>query len=157
MRSRKLLFLIVLSGLLVGPVSAQRKGKFDHLKSWANGSSTRLEGKREISFFMLPEIRRPLLKLLGRERLTRLRATFELESPIEIISGYLVLEGWQRPTAPPGYKNFAEPYQHAVVAVGLNDGSIHVGIRNHGKQEWYSTKGKYTDLVFYIRDRIKNW
>lgn len=105
---------------------------------------------------MLPEIRRPLSKLLGRRRFTRLRATFEIEKPIEIISGYLVLEGWQRPTAPPGYKNFAEPYQHAVVAVGLDDSSIHVGSLNGGRQEWYSTKGKYTDLVYDIRDRIKS-
>lgn len=157
MKSQKLFLIVVLSGLLVSPVFAQRKGKFDHLKTWANETSTRFQGKREISFFMLPEIRQPLLKLLGRQRFTRLRATFELESPIEIISGYLVLEGWQRHTAPPGYKNFAEPYQHAVVAVGLDNGSIHVGIRNHGKQEWYSTKGTYTGLVFNIRDRIKDW
>lgn len=152
----KTLCLIVLLSCLTAPARAQRKGQFDHLKTWANESSSRFQGKREVSFFMLPEIRRPLTKLLGGRRFTRLRATFELENPIEIISGYLVLEGWQRQTAPPGYKNFAEPYQHAVVAVGLDDGSIHVGIRNEGRQEWYSTGGKYTDLVYAIRDRIKN-
>lgn len=156
MKLRKIFSLIFLLCCLATSAPAQRKGQFDHLKTWANESSSRFQGRREVSFFMLPEIRRPLTKLLGRRRFTRLRATFELENPIEIISGYLVLEGWQRQTAPPGYKNFAEPYQHAVVAVGLDDSSIHVGILNGGRQEWYSTKGKYTDLVYDIRDRIKS-
>lgn len=97
------------------------------------------------------------MKLLGQERYQRRRATFELEKPIETVSGYLVLEGWQRPTAPPGYHDFAEPFQHAIVAVGLDDGTIHVGIRDHGQQEWYRTGGKVNDLVFGIRNRIKDW
>ncbi len=124
--------------------------RLNHLKSWANEYPIDNASKPRRNFFQLREIREPLLKLLGKQGFDRLMNSFGLVQPIDLISGYLVLEGAANLHVSP-------VEEHAVLAVRLSDGTMHVAFARDGKVEWFSSRGKHTELPRDIRNRIQQY
>ncbi len=139
--------LLIVSILFCSTAIASAQGKLDHLKKWANEYPIDNASKPRKNFFQLREIREPLLKLLGKQGFERLINSFGLVEPIDLIRGHLVLEG-------AADLHVSPIEEHAVVAVKLSDGTMHVAFNRAGKIEWFSTQGKHTDLPRDIRNRI---
>lgn len=138
--------------------SVAAQGKYRHLKTWANEYPLDYTTKPKTNFFALPEIRQRLLKLLGTQNFKRLMKDFGMVSPINLIDGYLILEGV---TSNRTQENEVE---NAIVAVNINDkhGTIMVifsGIGNRfGQVEYFCTNGKTcSGLPNEVRLKIKEW
>ena len=137
-------FLTIL--ILLGSISptAIAQGKFGHLKEWVGKYPTFNDFRPRREFLKLPEIKRPLLKLLSRDDYLFLTQTCGKEVPIEIIGDFLIVRRCDR---------YACGYGGGVVIVNLSDGAIHVAIMDEDdrEQRWFSTNGKYRELPFEIQ------
>ncbi len=134
------------------------QGKYAHLKKWANEYPLDYTTKPKTNFFALPEIRRPLLRLLGTQNLRRMMKDFGMVTPINLIGGYLILEGVTSNRTP------ATEVENVIVAVNINDkaGTIMVffsGIgERFGRVEYFCTNGKSCNgLPNEVRNKIKEW
>jgi hypothetical protein len=154
METRKICNRAILTALALGVFlsasAAAAQVRLNHLKSWANEYPIDNASKPHRNFFQLREIREPLLKLLGKPGFDRLMESFGLVQPIDLISGYLVLEGAANLHVSP-------VEEHAVLAVRLSDGTMHVAFARDGKVEWFSSRGKHTQLRRDIRNRIQQY
>jgi hypothetical protein len=118
------------------------QGKYSHLKKWANEYPLDYTTRPKINFFALPEIRRPLLKLLGTQNFNRLLKDYGMVFPINLIDGYLTIEGVTSNRTP---ENEAE---NVIVAVNINDkaGTIMVIFSGIGERfglvEYFCTNGR---------------
>jgi hypothetical protein len=142
--------LLTCSIILCSCAAVAAQAKLDHLKKWANEYPIDNNSRPRKNFFELREIREPLLKLLGKQGFERLINSFGLVEPIDVIRGYLVLEGAANLHVSP-------VEEHALVAVKLFDGTMHVAFAREGKIQWFSSKGKHTDLSPDIRQRIRKY
>jgi len=134
------------------------QGKYGHLKKWANEYPLDDTTKPKTNFFALPEIRQPLLKLLGSQNFRRLMKDFGMVTPINLIDGHLILEGVTSNRTP------ESEVENAIVAVNINDkaGTLMVifsGIGDRfGQVEYFCTNGKSCDgLPNETRIKIKGW
>lgn len=148
----KVTLLIV---LLLGVSSATlAQGKYGHLKSWANEYPLNFRTTPKRNVFALPEIRQPLLKMLGPQNFKRMMNAFGQATLIDVIDGYLIIKGNSEPHTTP----LAEQ-ERVTVAVNLNDkeGSIYVifsGLDESSRNELYCTKGTNCSYIF-IAARIR--
>lgn len=91
----KVTLLIV---LLLGVSSATlAQGKYGHLKSWANEYPLNFRTTPKRNVFALPEIRQPLLKMLGPQNFKRMMNAFGQATLIDVIDGYLIIKGNSEP------------------------------------------------------------
>ncbi|MDX6443125.1 MAG: hypothetical protein QOH71_199 [Blastocatellia bacterium] len=132
------------------------QGKFSHLKKWANEYPLDYTAKPKINFFALPEIRQPLLKLLGTQNFRRLIKDLGMVTPINLIDGYLIIEGVTSNRTPEN--------ENVIVAVNINDkaGTIMVmfsGIgERFGQVESFCTNGKTCNgLPTEVSNKVKEW
>ena len=139
-------------------VTTFAQGKYGHLKKWVNEYPLDYTAKPKINFFALPEIRTPLLKLLGPANLRRLMKDFGMVTPINFVDGYLILEGVTSNRTPDS------EVENVIVAVNINDraGTIMVifsGIGDRfGQTEYFCTNGKSCNgLPNEVRNKIKEW
>jgi hypothetical protein len=151
---------IILSLILVLCFSstASAQGKYGHLKKWANEYPLDYTAKPKTNFFALPEIRRPLLKLLGTQNFKRLMKDFGMVTPINLIDGYLILEGVTSNRTP------ENEVENVIVAVNMNDeaGTIIVifsGIgQRFGQVEYFCTNGKTcSGLPTDVSNKVREW
>ena len=156
MKLIQITLLMILVFCLSSTISAQ--GKFSHLKKWANEYPLDNTTKPKADFFALPEIRRSLLKLLGVQNLKRLIKDFGMVTPINLIDGYLILEGVTSNRTPD------DEVENAIVAVNINDkpGTIMVVFSGIGERfghvEYFCTSGQPCDgLPNEVRNKIKEW
>jgi hypothetical protein len=142
MRRCGLLTFLVLLGC-VSPV-AVAQANLGHLKEWVGKYPTNNDLKPHREFLKLPEIKRPLLKLLSRDDYRFLTRTCGKEVPIEKIGDFLIVRRCHK---------FACGYGGAVVIVNHSDGAIHVAILDEDDSEvrWFSTNGKHKELPFDVR------
>jgi hypothetical protein len=147
-----LLLMLCFSG------AALAQGKYNHLKKWANETPIDYTTKPKINFFTLPEIHQPLLKLLGTQNLRRLMKDFGMVVPINLIDGYLVLEGVT------SNRTLEDKEENVIVAVNINDkaGTIMVvfsGIgERFGEVEYFCTNGKACNgLPNEVRSKVEEW
>jgi hypothetical protein len=106
--------------------SPQHPANWARLKVWTNEYP--LSKKRSI--FKDAELHRALLSLLGDSDYKRMMKDFELAIPIQVIGGYLVIQGSV-------YRSF--PFQEVFILLGLNDASIRVAFIANNAVEWHST------------------
>jgi hypothetical protein len=151
------IILFISLSLCLG-VTTFAQGKYRHLKKWANEYPLDYTAKPKINFFALPEIHQPLLKLIGPKNLKRLMKDFGMVTPINLIDGYLILEGVTSNRTPDN------EVENAIVAVNINDraGTIMVifsGIGDRfGQTEYFCTNGKSCNgLPTQVRNKIKEW
>jgi hypothetical protein len=142
MRRCGFLTILVLLGCVSSTVVAQ--GKLGRLKEWVGKSPTYNEFRPRREFLNLPEIKRPLLKLISRDDYRFLTRTCGKEVPIEMIGDFLVARRCHRNACGNG---------GGVVIVNLSDGAIHVAIMDEDdrEQRWFSSNGKHKELPFEIQ------
>ena len=154
LQTKNVPFMIGLLLLLCLNPTVWAQSKFERVKMRAGGLPVDCtKSKRPCrSIFDLPEAKQPTLKLLGTQNFKRMLYRFSgVEAPIDIVSGYIVLDGMAK----------YEPLGQVIVLMELKTGNIYVGFfdmdanyRRSGSPEWYSTRGKYEDLLCYIRDEV---
>jgi hypothetical protein len=143
---RKALILIAISLICFGNVAGQSQS--GNLTSWVGKYPTDRKGKVTRSFFRLPEIRQPLLKLLSKHDFALLTKEYEVETPIKQIGDYLVVKVC-RP------HNCGD--EQAGFAIKLSDGTIHVRMHASDEIRWFSSKGKYRDLPREVYDYLEDF
>src|SRR5262245_4317574 len=142
MRRCGFLTILVLLGCASSTAIAQ--SKLGHLKEWVGKYPTFNDFKPRREFLNLPEIKRPLLRLISRGDYRFLTRTCGKEVPIEMIGDFLIARRCHR---------YACGNGGGVVIVNLSDGAIHVAIMDEDdtEQRWFSSNGKYKELPFEIR------
>jgi hypothetical protein len=130
-----LLFLLICT-----PSYGQKS--LSHLNTWANEYPIDQTVRPKRNIFLLPEVRQPLLRLLGTQNFRRLLNTFDLENPIDLIDGNLVIDG---------FKRLSEHNEKARVVININTGIIHVRFEFDDKKETFSSKGNFSDLPTCIQ------
>jgi hypothetical protein len=145
-KRKSLLALAFLICCFSGSVMAQNR--LEHLKSWAGKYPTERKGRVTIKFFGLPEIRRPLLRLLSRKDYNLLTRDYRVEVPIKRIGNYLAVKDCLP---------HACDTDNAGFVVDLRDGSIHVRMYAAATARWFSSKGKFTDLPESVLDYINDF
>lgn len=149
MRRKNLLALALLLCCTSGTVAAQNS--LTRLKSWAGKYPTHRTGRATTSFFGVPEIRRPLLRLLSRRDYNLLTRDYKVEVPIKLIGNYLAVKDCLP---------HACDTDNAGFVIDLRDGSVYVKMYANQTAKWFSSKGEYTDLpeavMNYINDFAAN-
>jgi len=142
MRRCGFLTILVLLGCVSQTAIAQ--SKLGHLKEWVGINPTFNDFKPRREFLKLPEIRRPLLKLLSLDDYRFLTRGCGKEVPIEMIGDFLIARRCHR---------YACGNGGGVVIVNLSDGAIHVAIMDEDgrEQRWFSTNGKHRELPFEVK------
>ena len=151
---------VIVSLLLCLSNTAGAQDKLDSLRSWIGKYPTDETHRPPRHFFQFPEIRRPLLKLLSRRDFNRLTGNYKVESPIELVDGYLVA-------------TMCLPHvcdaEHALFAANLHDGSMYVGFYrldiseynsvvvddSKGEITWFSTRGDWKNLPRAVVGRFQ--
>jgi hypothetical protein len=137
---------LVIAFLLIGyfPVTLMAQGKFRHLKDWVGKYPTFNDTKPHKEFLKLPVIQKSLLHLLPSNDYRFLTKTCGKEVPIKMIGDFLIIRRCH---------HYACAYGSAVLLVNLQDGAMHIAIRNEKDEEqrWFSTNGKYKELPFDVQ------
>lgn len=143
MRVSKLIAALLLLSMCADAIAQER---YAHLKSWNGQYPT--YNKLPRKFFDLPEVRRPLKKLLSRRVYYLLTKGHTKEGPVKIIGNYLKVNVCGSP----------ESYacdDVTILVIDLNDGSMYVAFNAFSKEpRFFSTKGKFTDLPQSIRSPL---
>jgi len=135
MRIARLFALLLLLG---AGTSAAAQGKYAHLRSWEGKHPTYNKAARK--FFDLPEVRRPLKKLLDRRVYYLLTRGHTKEGPIKIIDDYLKVSVCGSPDS-------YACIEHVTLVMNLNDGSMYVAFDVFSPEpRYFSTKGRFEDL-----------
>jgi hypothetical protein len=146
MKRKHLLALALLLCCIGGTVTAQNR--LEHLKSWAGKYPTERKGRVTTSFFRLPEIRRPLLRLLSRTDYNLLTRDYRVEVPIKLIGNYLAVKDCLP---------HACDTNNAGFVINLRDGSIYVRMYAAATARWFSSKGQQTDLPESVLEYINDF
>ena len=109
-----------------------RRRSLEHLRTWAGRYPTEGEGKRRVEILKLPEIRQPLLKLLGAKRYQRLLENYFMEVPIDLIEQHLLIRRWNK---------WSSEQSVVVINVIYDTKDIYVGFVDDKKVEWFGTNG----------------
>src|ERR1700682_6031209 len=134
MTRKKLMVLVPLLLLCFSSAVVAQDG-LGHLKSWAGKYPTDRKGKITTSFFGLPEIRTPLLRLLSRADFNLLTKEYGVETPIKQIGDYLAVKVC-RP--------HACDEEQGGFAINLSTGVIYVRMLKGGKVRSFASKGNFS-------------
>jgi hypothetical protein len=124
--------------VLAVTVNAWAAGRYDYLKNYINQYP-------DDQFFNLPEIQRPLKKLLGGE-VKHFRQNMGVVVPMDFIQGNLVATGCQAHNC---------NYENAVLTINTANGKIAVGILSNCQD--ITIYSQETDNAFYLPGRVKKW
>ena len=147
MKRNKLVVLIPLLVLCFSTV-ALGQDRLGHLRSWAGKYPTERKGRVTTSFFGLPEIRTPLLRLLSRADFNLLTKGFGVEAPIKEIGDYLGVKVCRA-------HNCDE--EQGFFAINLRTGVIYVRMKDGEKQRWFASVGSKNDLPRAVRDYLEDF
>lgn len=143
---RSVLIMLAVFLCCSGITSAQNR--LGHLSSWAGRYPTYRQGKVTKRFLQLPEIRRPLLKLLSKSDFNLLTRGYAVETPIKQIGDFLALKVCR------AHNCSAE---QASFAINLLSGTIYVRMFADEKTRWFSSRGKYTDTPQSVQDYLDDF
>lgn len=146
MKRNNLIALALLIFSFGGTLAAQ--GNLGHLRSWAGKYPTARRGRVATSFFRVPEIQRPLLRLLSRKDFNLLTREYQVETPIKLIGDYLAVKVC-RP--------HACDTDNAAFAINLRTGFIYVKMYADQQSRWFGSKGDYTDLPRSVLDFLNDF
>lgn len=138
--TRKNLLALAALLLLCSSSTAIAQNSLGSLRSWAGKYPSETKGK---SFFDLPQIRTPLLRLLKRPDFNLLTKQYSVEAPIKEMGDYL------------GAK-VCKPHdcgdKQAGFVINLNTGDVFVRMQAGENVRWFASKGKETDLPQEVRE-----
>jgi hypothetical protein len=133
--SKLIIAALLLLSMWTNTIAQERLG---HLRNWDGQYPT--YNKLPQKFFDLPEVRRPLKKLLSQRVYYLLTKGHTKEGPIKIIDHYLKVKVCGSP------KSYACD-NATILVIDLNDGSMYVAFDVFSRRtRYFSTKGKFTDL-----------
>ena len=137
-------YLKVLSLVICLGITSLAQGKLDHLNKWVGKYPTYNNTKPRQEFLRLPEIQRGLKTLLSKEDYRFVTKTCGKEVPIKKIDNYLIVRRCH---------SYACAYGGATIVINLDDGAMHIAIKNEGdkEQRWFSTNNKQGELPFEVR------
>ena len=135
------LLLLVLSPAIFA------QGKLESLKSW-DGKTTQVindKGKVTADFFLLPEVRTPLKRMLTPADFLLVTKTYSVGSPFKLMGDFLAT-------------TMCRPHncgdERAGLAINLNTGDMYVRMANGTKERWIPA-GKASALPQEVLDLIK--
>ena len=137
-------------GLLLLSLATQAaaQNRLSNLRSWDGKYPTQRTGKIRKSFFRLPAVRQPLLKLLKREDFNLLTKEYTVETPVKRIGDYLAVK-------------VCRPHEcdsdQAGFAINLRDGSVYVRMYDAEEARWFSSTGKTTGLPQAVLDYLNDF
>ena len=137
-----LLVLCCLSGL----TSAQ--SGLAHLQSWAGKYPTHRTGRVVRRFFQLPEIRRPLSRLLSRKDFNLLTSAYGVETPIKQLGNFLAVKVC-RP--------HACDTDQAGFAINLRTGFVYVRMQEGQTIRWFSTRDTHRELPQNVQEYLNDF
>jgi len=146
MKRKRLPALVLLLFCFSSAVAAQ--GRLDHLRKWDGRYPTYRRGRVTTSFFRVPEVQRPLVKLLSFRDFSLLTREYKVETPIKLIGDYLAVKVC---------KPHACNTDNAAFAINLSSGTIYVMMFESEKTRWFSSRGKYTDLPRSVLDYLTDF
>jgi len=148
MKRKNLIALTLLIFCLSGIVAAQ--SRWDHLRSWAGKYPTNRNNRvvKLTSFFRLPEIQPPLMKLLSRRDFNLLTREYAVETPIKQIGDFLAVKVCRA-------HNCDE--EQAGFAIDLRTGFIFVRMKNGQEVRWFGSKGDETNLPRSVLDYLNDF
>ena len=140
--------LIALPLLLLGFSTAVfSQDKLGQLKSWDGKTTQELDAKGNVKadFFLLPEVRTPLKRLLTPADFTLVTKTYSVGSPLKLFGDFLAT-------------SMCRPHncgdERAGLAINLSTGDMYVRI-NGKKERWIVSQGKKgSDLPKEVQDYI---
>lgn len=141
-KSAILFFVIFLAAF-----STVAQENWNSLHNWIGRYPT--DGKK--NFFKLPAIQNRLKNLLSKEDLKHLTDDLSIETPIENISGYLVVKI---------SREHCSPCDNAMLALDLKNGAMYVGFYKHESHRqvirWFYSQpqDKSDDLPKEIREEF---
>jgi hypothetical protein len=141
--TRKKLVVLVPLLLFCFCSAAVAQDRLGHLRSWAGKYPTERKGKVTTSFFGLPEIRTPLLRLLSRADFNLLTKEYGVETPIKQIGDYLAFKVCRPHSCDEEQGGFA---------INLRTGVIYVRMLNGEKVRSFASKGNFRDLPQEVQD-----
>jgi hypothetical protein len=139
--------IILLSFLFLGLISiSAQENKLNDLRSWIGKYPT----DKEQNFFQLPEIKKPLKELLSSGDFQHLTKELILETPIENVKNYLLVEV---------SKEHCSPCDNAMLVINLENSEIWVGFYKYSKNKsvirWFSSNDNdYYELPKEILDEF---
>jgi hypothetical protein len=137
----KMTLLITLTACVLSNSNAQEK--LGHLREWVGKYPSYNNIKAPKDFLRLPEVRRPLMKLLSDQDYRFLTVVCGKEIPIEMIGDYIIVRKCDSNYCLRGT---------ALILINIKDGAMHVAISKEKDSEprWVSTNGKNKELPFRI-------
>src|SRR6185369_947610 len=123
--------------------------KLGHLKSWDGKTTQELDSKGNVTadFFLLPEVRTPLKRLLTPADFTLVTKTYSVGSPFKLMGDFLAT-------------TMCRPHncgdERAGLAINLSTGDMYVRIKNGTKERWVPA-GKAPALPKEVLDLIKEF
>jgi hypothetical protein len=135
------------------------RGRLAHLKTYAGEIPVDYAKRPHQNLLGLPELKAPLLKLLGANGYHRLVDDFEVQSPIEILSSEL--KGGRATIFWVASAFNKRSGENVILIIDLDDPSalapIYVGFwpTRTSSPEWHSTQGDYRQLPDQIRGRLE--
>ena len=146
--TRRFLIALPLLVLCIG-TSAYSQSKLDHLKSW-DGKTTQeldIKGNVKADFFLLPEVRTPLKRMLTPADFTLVTKTYSVGSPLKLMGDFLAT-------------TMCRPHNcgddRAGLAINLSTGDLYVRIVKASKERWIPA-GKASALPKEVLDLIKEY
>lgn len=145
MKRTNLIALVLLLFCLSGIVMAQ--GNLENLRRWVGKYPTLRHGTVTTSFFNLPEVRQPLMKLLSRRDFNLLTREYGVETPIKQIGDFLAVKVCRA---------HACNTDNAGFAINLRDGSIYVRLFDNNQARWHGSSD-YTTLPSEVLDFLNDF
>lgn len=146
MKRKNIIALTLLFFCLSGIAAAQ--GNLENLRRWTGKYPTLKHGKVKTSFFKLPEVQQPLLKLLSRRDYDLLTHEYAVETPIKEIGDYLAVKVCRA-------HNCGD--EQAAFAIDLRTGFIFVRMKRGQEVRWFASNGRETDLPASVRDYLSDF
>jgi hypothetical protein len=123
--------------------------KLGHLKSWDGKTTQELDSKGNVTadFFLLPEVRTPLKRMLTPADFTLVTKTYSVGSPFKLMGDFLAT-------------TMCRPHncgdERAGLAINLSTGDMYVRIKNGTKERW-TPAGKASVLPKAVLDLITEY
>jgi hypothetical protein len=142
---RSLIMLPLL--LLCLAASAVAQDKLGQLRSWDGKTTQELDAKGNVKadFFLLPEVRTPLKKLLTPADFNLVTRGYSVGSPLKLIGDFLAT-------------TMCRPHncgdERAGLAINLKTGDMYVRMAKGAKERWIPA-GKGSTLPQEVQDLIK--
>jgi hypothetical protein len=145
---RKNLIVVALLLCCLSGVTTSAQGGLGSLQNWAGRYPTHRTGRVTRRFFQLPQIRRPLVALLGRADFNLLTREYVVETPIKRIGDFLAVKVCRQ---------HACNTDQAAFAINLRTGFVYVRMQEGETTRWFSSRDTYKELPQDVQEYLNDF